>query len=68
MLLVFLYIFLTVPYILAFNRIGKNYGAEQWKVVTPVWIISIFDIAFYFITGYVSKTNQIFFEWGTVVR
>ncbi|KAH0953186.1 hypothetical protein HN011_008267 [Eciton burchellii] len=68
MLLVFLYIFLTVPYILAFNRIGKSYGAEQWKVVTPVWIISIFDIAFYFITGYVSKTNQIFFEWGTVVR
>lgn len=58
MIITYLYIFVTVPYIMTFHRIAKNSNPESWAIVYPAYIICIIDIIFNFITGFVSRDGQ----------
>ncbi|XP_066597834.1 tyrosine--tRNA ligase, cytoplasmic [Prorops nasuta] len=49
-----LYIYITVPYIVAFQRISKSAGPEFWYFVYPGFAICLIDIPLNFITGYPS--------------
>lgn len=58
MTVIFLYIFVTVPYIMCFYRIGKSSGPERWNIVYPAYAVCIVDIFLNFITGFVSSDGH----------
>lgn len=55
MTVIFLYIFVMVPYITCFYRIGKSGGAERWNIIYPTYAVCIVDIFLNFFTGFVSS-------------
>ncbi|XP_018349879.1 PREDICTED: potassium/sodium hyperpolarization-activated cyclic nucleotide-gated channel 2-like [Trachymyrmex septentrionalis] len=69
MTLTFLYIFVTVPHIICFYRIGKSSGPEYWNIVYPFYAVCIIDIFFNFITGFVSPDGyEIFLDTTLIAR
>ncbi|KAL0127598.1 hypothetical protein PUN28_003115 [Cardiocondyla obscurior] len=69
MTVIFLYFFMTVPYIICFSRIGRNRGLECWNIVYPTYVICIIDIILNFITGFVScDGHDIFLDVTVVAR
>ncbi|KAG5314822.1 HCN1 protein, partial [Acromyrmex insinuator] len=67
MTMTFLYIFVTVPHIMCFYRIGKSSGPEYWNIVYPIYAVCIIDIFFNFITGFVSP-DGIFLDTTLIAR
>ncbi|XP_067213505.1 potassium/sodium hyperpolarization-activated cyclic nucleotide-gated channel 2-like isoform X2 [Linepithema humile] len=51
---IFLYIFVMVPHITCFYRIGRSSGPERWNIIYPTYAVCIVDIFLNFFTGFVS--------------
>ncbi|XP_036142943.1 potassium/sodium hyperpolarization-activated cyclic nucleotide-gated channel 1-like [Monomorium pharaonis] len=69
MTVIYLYIFMTVPYIICFYRIGKSSGPEYWDIVYPIYVVCIIDMFLNFITGFVSTDGrEIFLDITLVAR
>lgn len=69
MTVTFLYIFVTVPHIICFYRIGKSSDSEYWNIVYPTYAICIIDIFLNFITGFVSPDgHEIFLDATLIAR
>lgn len=69
MTLIFLYTFISIPYILAFHRVAKNADAESWTPVYPAYIVCIFDIVLNFLTGFSSPDgHEIFLDPFLITR
>ncbi|XP_071576679.1 potassium/sodium hyperpolarization-activated cyclic nucleotide-gated channel 3-like [Temnothorax nylanderi] len=69
MTIIFLYIFVTVPHIMCFYRIGKSSSPERWNIVYPTYAICIIDIFLNFITGFISPDgHEIFLDTTLVAR
>lgn len=69
MTVTFLYIFVTVPHIICFYRIGKNSGPERWNIVYPTYAVCIIDIFLNFITGFISSDgHEIFLDATLIAR
>ncbi|XP_048268004.1 tyrosine--tRNA ligase, cytoplasmic isoform X2 [Bombus terrestris] len=69
MTFIYLYMFIMVPYILAFQRVAKSSSPESWDPVHPAYIICIFDIVFNFITGFKSQDgHEIFLDPVLIIR
>ncbi|KYN30282.1 Potassium/sodium hyperpolarization-activated cyclic nucleotide-gated channel 2 [Trachymyrmex cornetzi] len=69
MTVTFLYIFITVPHIMCFYRIGKSSGPEYWNIVYPIYAVCIIDMFFNFITGFVSPDgHEIFLDTTLIAR
>ncbi|XP_011701361.1 PREDICTED: potassium/sodium hyperpolarization-activated cyclic nucleotide-gated channel 1-like isoform X2 [Wasmannia auropunctata] len=69
MTIIYLYIFVTVPHIMCFYRIGKSSGPERWNIVYPTYIVCIIDIFLNFITGFISPDgHEIFLDTTLVAR
>lgn len=65
----YLYMFIAIPYILAFQRVAKSSGPETWNPVHPAYIICIFDIVLNFITGFKSRDgHEIFLDPFLIIR
>ncbi|XP_043598302.1 tyrosine--tRNA ligase, cytoplasmic isoform X2 [Bombus pyrosoma] len=65
----YLYMFIMVPYILAFQRVAKSSSTESWDPVHPAYIICIFDIVLNFITGFKSQDgHEIFLDPVLIIR
>ena len=65
----YLYMFIAIPYILAFQRVAKSSGPESWNPVHPAYIICIFDIVLNFITGFKSRDgHEIFLDPFLIIR
>lgn len=58
MAVTFLYLFVTVPSIMCFYRIGKSSGPESWNIVYPAYAVCIVDILVNFMTGFISPDGQ----------
>ncbi|PBC27768.1 Potassium/sodium hyperpolarization-activated cyclic nucleotide-gated channel [Apis cerana cerana] len=59
----FLYMFIAIPYILAFHRIAKSSDPKIWNLVYPAYIICLCDIGLNMITGFESKDgHEIFLD------
>lgn len=69
MMLNFFYIFITVPYILAFHRVAKSSAPKVWNPVNPAYIICVIDIVLNFITGFSSLDgHEIFLDPTLTIR
>ncbi|XP_025267667.1 potassium/sodium hyperpolarization-activated cyclic nucleotide-gated channel 1-like [Camponotus floridanus] len=69
MTITFLYIFVMVPHIVCFYRIGRSSDPEYWNIVYPSYVICIIDIFLNFITGYVSSDrNEILLDTALIAR
>lgn len=69
MTVTFLYIFVMVPHIICFYRIGKSSSPKYWNIVYPTYIVCIIDIFLNFITGFISSDgHEIFLDTTLVVR
>ncbi|XP_050592711.1 tyrosine--tRNA ligase, cytoplasmic isoform X2 [Bombus affinis] len=69
MTFIYLYMFIMVPYILAFQRVAKSSSPESWDPVHPAYIICIFDIVLNFITGFKSQDgHEIFLDPVLIIR
>ncbi|CAK9817384.1 Tyrosine--tRNA ligase, cytoplasmic [Anthophora quadrimaculata] len=69
MTFIFLYMFIAVPYILAFHRVAKSSGPESWNPVYPAYVVCIFDIILNFITGFSSPNgHEIFLDPLLITR
>ncbi|KOC68583.1 Potassium/sodium hyperpolarization-activated cyclic nucleotide-gated channel 1 [Habropoda laboriosa] len=69
MTFIFLYMFIVVPYILAFHRVAKSSGPESWYPVYPAYVICIFDIILNFMTGFSSPDgHEIFLDPLLITR
>ncbi|XP_018315026.1 potassium/sodium hyperpolarization-activated cyclic nucleotide-gated channel 3-like isoform X1 [Mycetomoellerius zeteki] len=69
MTVTFLYIFVTIPHIMCFYRIGKSSSSEYWNIVYPIYTVCIIDIFLNFITGFVSPDgHEIFLDPTLIAR
>lgn len=69
MTFIYLYMFIMVPYILAFQRVAKSSNPESWDSVHPAYITCIFDIVLNFITGFKSQDgHEIFLDPVLIIR
>lgn len=69
MTVTFLYIFVTVPYIVCFHRIGLSCYVQHWNIVYPAFVFCIIDIFLNFVTGFVSSDRrEVFLDSVLVMR
>ena len=66
MALVYLYVFVAIPYTMAFNRLPKNgldIVVENLIILSPGYVICLIDIFLNLITGFISRDgHEIFLD------
>nr|XP_012139389.1 PREDICTED: uncharacterized protein LOC100882620 [Megachile rotundata] len=69
MTFVFMYTFISIPYIVAFHRVAKSADTESWNPVYPAYVICIVDIFLNFLTGFSSPDgHEIFLDPFLITR
>ncbi|XP_076635222.1 potassium/sodium hyperpolarization-activated cyclic nucleotide-gated channel 1-like [Colletes latitarsis] len=69
MTFIYLYLFIAIPYILAFHRVAKSSDPESLNPIYPAYIVCIFDIVLNFITGFKSSDgHEIFLDPILITR
>ncbi|XP_033335988.2 potassium/sodium hyperpolarization-activated cyclic nucleotide-gated channel 4 [Megalopta genalis] len=69
MTFIYLYLFITAPYIVSFHRIVKSTNPSSWTLIYPALMICIIDIGLNFITGFTSSEgHEIFLDPVLIAR
>ncbi|XP_043264895.1 potassium/sodium hyperpolarization-activated cyclic nucleotide-gated channel 1-like [Colletes gigas] len=69
MTFIYLYLFIAIPYILAFHRVAKSSDPESLNSIYPAYVVCIFDIVLNYITGFTSSDgHEIFLDPILIIR